>query len=61
MLIFCIGHNVTESSLFARDTMVGVFLLLTVAFTRAVAGRRVRKTKRSQAGDDLMRIVKARG
>jgi O-antigen ligase len=31
MLIFCMGHNFTESSLFDRDTIVQSFLMLTVA------------------------------
>ncbi|OGN51213.1 MAG: hypothetical protein A2352_03050 [Caulobacterales bacterium RIFOXYB1_FULL_67_16] len=31
MLVFCAGHNMTESGLFERDVIVWVFLLITVA------------------------------
>jgi len=32
VMVFCIGHNFTESSIFDRDAIINVFLLLTVAF-----------------------------
>ncbi|WP_428334219.1 O-antigen ligase family protein [Novosphingobium sp.] len=35
MLLFCMGHNFTESSLFDRDTIVQSFLMLTVAMIYA--------------------------
>lgn len=31
LIVFCIGHNLTESSLFDRDAVVHVFLMLTIA------------------------------
>lgn len=44
LLIFCIGHNVTETSLFERDVIVGVFLLFTVALVHVVTRRTPRGT-----------------
>jgi hypothetical protein len=32
MLLFCAGHNLTESSLFDRDQILQVFLTFTLAF-----------------------------
>lgn len=40
LLTFCVGHNGTESSLFDRDTIVQVFLMLTVALIAALATSR---------------------
>lgn len=37
LLVFCAGHNGTESSLFDRDMLVQVFLMLTVALIRPAA------------------------
>jgi hypothetical protein len=34
---FCIGHNLTESSLFDRDATVHVFLMLSIALLRREA------------------------
>jgi O-antigen ligase len=39
LLIFCIGHNITETSLFERDVIVGVFLIFTVALVEVVTRR----------------------
>lgn len=58
LLIFCIGHNVTESSLFARDAMVGFFLMLAVAFAQNAAVTKARTAKKQSAGDDLMRSLR---
>ncbi|QXT35524.1 O-antigen ligase family protein [Sphingomonas sanguinis] len=48
MLIFAMGHNFTESSIFDRDAIVQTFLMLAVALgyniTRADTGRRRRLT-----------------
>ena len=60
MLIFCMGHNVTESSLLSRDALVGLFMVLAVAFVCAVGGRKVRSPKNTAAGDDLMRSLRKR-
>jgi O-antigen ligase len=35
MLLFCIGHNITETSLFERDAIVQVFLMMAVALIEA--------------------------
>lgn len=58
LLTFCMGHNITETSLFERDVIVGVFLILAAALTNVVtrkpaaprsgssgAGRRSRTAK----------------
>lgn len=38
LLIFCAGHNFTESSLFDRDMIVQLFLMFTVAMIYGVTG-----------------------
>ena len=32
LLVFCVGHNVTETSVLARDVFVGVIMLIAIAF-----------------------------
>lgn len=39
MLVFCVGHNMTESSLLERDTIIEVFLMFTIALTGVVTRR----------------------
>jgi O-antigen ligase len=39
LLVFCAGHNMTETSLFERDTIIQVFLMLAVALTTVVTRR----------------------
>jgi O-antigen ligase len=39
MLVFCAGHNMTESSLLERDTIIEVFLMFTIALTGVVTRR----------------------
>lgn len=58
IILFCMGHNVTESSLFDRDAFVGVFLML----ANALSLRTVRRGRRSSdvAGDHLMLALNAR-
>lgn len=42
LLLFCVGHNATESSLLERDQLVGVFLLFANAFVAQIADVRGR-------------------
>lgn len=45
LLLFCIGHNMTESSLMERDIITGVFLFITIALIWKITDRkRVRRT-----------------
>lgn len=39
LMVFCIGHNLTESSLYERDQMMQIFLMITVATIHLVARR----------------------
>ncbi|MBA4808589.1 O-antigen ligase family protein [Brevundimonas sp.] len=41
MIIFCVGHNMTESGLFDRDVIVWAFLLITLALTEVATGKRL--------------------
>lgn len=34
LLLFCMGHNVTESSLLERDTLIGVIMMIAVAIAQ---------------------------
>lgn len=61
LIIFCMGHNVTESSLFSRDAFVGFFMALAAAFAQQAHRNKVRIGKRRSAGDDLMRSIRVRG
>lgn len=56
ILVFTIGHNVTESSVFDRDSIVGVFLLFSVAQIYKVSRGRYISGKRD-IGDELVRSV----
>lgn len=40
MMLFCSLHNFTETSLFDRDAIIQVFLMLSVAMVEAMTGRR---------------------
>ncbi|MFC0205080.1 O-antigen ligase family protein [Novosphingobium soli] len=33
LLVFCVGHNFTESSLFERDSFIGVIMVISVAYS----------------------------
>jgi len=62
ILLFCAGHNVTESSLFERDSFVGliaVFAAACAAFTLngSQSGGR---SKARGAGEDLMKKMRQR-
>jgi len=64
LVAFGLGHNVTESSMFARDAIVGVFMLLAVAFTDVMAlpagARGGERRKKRAAGDELMSTMRRR-
>jgi O-antigen ligase len=65
LLVFCIGHNVTETSLFERDAIVSTMLFLTVALIAYHTGtpRRIQRSEgkdRRSAGDDLLSQMRSR-
>lgn len=67
MLLFCIGHNVTESSLFERDSFVGLFAVFAASFatysisrSRSSSGKRRHSSSSASAGQNLMAQMKAR-
>ncbi|WP_068092245.1 O-antigen ligase family protein [Novosphingobium rosa] len=68
MVLFCLGHNVTESSLFERDALTGVMAVFVAAFaayslpkSRSGRSRRSSGDKSTrQAGKDVMAEMKAR-
>lgn len=35
LLLFCMGHNITESSLLDRDSLIGVLMMIAVAMSRS--------------------------
>jgi O-antigen ligase len=49
MLVFCAGHNMTESSLLERDTIIEVFLMFTIALTGVVTRRSSGKVRSSSS------------
>ncbi|WP_293882549.1 O-antigen ligase [Sphingomonas sp.] len=50
VFMFCIAHNVTESSIFDRDTLVEVFLMMTIALLWTIT----RATPRRGQGDNRL-------
>jgi exopolysaccharide production protein ExoQ len=67
LLLFCIGHNVTESSLFERDSFVGLFAIFVAAFIaytlpggRSLSRSGKRKRSANQAGQELMAQMQSR-
>lgn len=65
LLLFCAGHNVTESSLFERDAFTGVFAVFVAAFAaytlpKAGRGRKKRSRRAAKAGQELMAELQAR-
>lgn len=61
LLIFCVGHNFTESSLYERDALVGMFLAISAAlaqdFPLRLAGPRARADNDAR---DVMKAVRRR-
>lgn len=60
LLVFCIGHNFTESSLYERDAMVGVFLILAAAMAQDLPFRLVGKSRSQSDAEQVMRAVRRR-
>ncbi len=60
MLMFCIGHNITESGLFERDGIVSTMFFFAVAFAQycTLGDKTISASK--QGGDDLMRELRKR-
>ncbi|MDP9056862.1 MAG: O-antigen ligase family protein [Pseudomonadota bacterium] len=59
LVIFGMGHNVTESSMFARDAIVGVFMLFAVAFAQDASGSS-RRRPANQDSADVLHTIKRR-
>jgi len=59
LVIFGMGHNVTESSMFARDAIVGVFMLFAVAFA-GDASLSSRRRPVNRDSDDVLQTIKRR-
>lgn len=62
MLMFCIGHNITESGLFERDLIVSVMFFFAAALAQYVTEgeKRVKASPVKAAGDDVMRAMRKR-
>lgn len=60
LLTFCIGHNFTESSLYERDALVGVALLLVAALVQYLPVSALRISRTKQDSQDLMRTMRKR-
>lgn len=60
MLMFCIGHNITESGLFERDGIVSTIFFFAVAFAHYCTMDEKRVDPSKQAGDDVMRELRKR-
>lgn len=60
LLIFCIGHNFTESSLYERDAFVGVTLLFVTAVIKFFPANAKKKSRTSEDSRDVMRTMRRR-
>ncbi|MCA1196337.1 O-antigen ligase family protein [Sphingomonas sp. R647] len=66
MIIFSMGHNITESGLFERDVIVSVFLYFGAAFAQVTTQMNWTEqlgalgTDPKAAGDDVMRTMRKR-
>lgn len=58
MLLFCMGHNVTESSLLERDTLIGVMMMIAVAI--AQNWEQVGTVTRKISGSDIFAALSQR-
>jgi O-antigen ligase len=58
LLLFCMGHNITESSLFERDAPVGVFMIVAVAIVSAA--RRSGSLRPRASGNDIFATLAER-
>lgn len=61
MLMFCVGHNVTESGLFERDMIVSTIFFFAAAIAYDLTVGEQWKRKRAVEGDSLMREMRQRG
>lgn len=60
MLMFCIGHNITESGLFERDGIVSTMFFFAVAFAHyCTLGDKTGRASKQDA-DDMMRELRRR-
>lgn len=60
LLVFCIGHNFTESSLYERDALVGVFLLVSAALAQDFPVRSMGQSRSREDAQEVMRAVRRR-
>ena len=60
LLTFCIGHNFTESSLYERDALVGVVLLLVATLVQFLPVNVSRESRSRQDSQDVMRVMRRR-
>lgn len=60
MLLFCVGHNITESSLFDRDALAGVMMMFAVAFTQFATTDLDERKDKGDVGDDVLRTMRRR-
>ena len=60
MLMFCIGHNITESGLFERDGIVSTVFFFAAALAHYCTMDEKRVAPSKQAGDDVMRELRRR-
>ncbi|MBB3360021.1 MULTISPECIES: O-antigen ligase [unclassified Novosphingobium] len=59
LLVFCVGHNCTESSLFERDSFVGVIMMIAVAYAQSWYARDEQKGP-STGGQDVFAALRKR-
>ena len=59
LLVFCVGHNCTESSLFERDSFVGVMMMIAVAYAYGWYAREEQKGQ-SAGGQDVFAALRRR-
>ncbi len=60
LLMFCIGHNVTESGLFERDAIISTFLFFVTALAVKLAQNETGDARKKSSGDDVMRAIRTR-
>ncbi len=60
MLMFCIGHNVTESGLFERDMIVSTIFFFAVAFAQYCVPSEKYISPEKRAADDMMLELRQR-
>ncbi len=60
MLMFCVGHNVTESGLFERDMIVSTMFFFAAAFAQYCTLGEKKEAAAEKTGDDMMRELRRR-